>query len=120
MLDLRSLRRVTESIASFEDSQPGSSETTMQTTVDLPKAFSVREAKEIAIVQDLARRLNPKLRVVHIGTEMHIHGGPTVNWAVIYLDGEPLVDAEARTALDEAGLDFQHNAEIAVGRSPGT
>jgi hypothetical protein len=33
----------------------------MQATVELPKAFSVRDDSELPLIQDLMARLNPKL-----------------------------------------------------------
>ena len=62
----------------------------MQATIDLPKAFSVRDDRELPIIQDLMARLNPKLLVVQAATGLHVRGGSTVNWGLVYLDGEPL------------------------------
>ena len=47
----------------------------MQTTIELPKAFSVNDVAEFRLVQDLLRRLNPKLLVAQVATGMHVHGG---------------------------------------------
>ena len=88
----------------------------MQATIELPKAFSVRDDRELAIVQDLMARLNPKLLVVQAATGMHVNGGPTVNWGLVYLEGQPLMDTQVQAALEEAGLDSQHNAEIQESR----
>jgi len=84
----------------------------MKATIELPKAFSVRDDRELPLVQDLMVRLNPKLLVVQVATGMHIEGGYTVNWGLVYMDGQPLTDADVAAALKEAGLDAQHNAEI--------
>jgi hypothetical protein len=84
----------------------------MKATIELPKAFSVREERELPLVQDLMTRLNPKLQVVQVATGMHIDGGYTVNWGLVYMEGQPLTDADVAAALQEAGLDAQHNAEI--------
>jgi len=84
----------------------------MQATVELPKAFSVLHDRELPLVQDLMARLNPKLLVVQVATGVHVNGGSTVNWGLVYLDSQPPMDEEVHVALEEAGLDFQHNAEI--------
>ena len=88
----------------------------MQVTIELPKAFSVRDTREFPLVEDLMARLNPKLLVAQVATGVHVNGGPTVNWGLIYLDGRPVVDSEVHAALKEAGLDIQHNAEIQPAR----
>ena len=84
----------------------------MKATVELPKAFSVRDDRELPLIQDLMARLNPKLLVVQVATGVHVDGGYTVNWGLVYLDGQPLTDEDVAAALKEAGLDAQHNAEI--------
>jgi len=88
----------------------------MQITIQLPRAFSVRDEREFVIIQDLMARLNPKLMVVQAATGLHVDGGPTVNWGLVYLDGEPLTKQEVHAALEEAGLDLQHNTEIEASR----
>ena len=88
----------------------------MQATIKLPKAFSVRDAREFPLVEDLMARLNPKLLVAQVATGVHVNGGATVNWGLVFLDGQPLIDSEVHAALKEAGLDFQHNAEIQPAR----
>lgn len=88
----------------------------MQATVELPKAFSVNHAREIRIIQDLMVRLNPKLLVAQVATGMHVDGGSTINWGLVYLDGQPPTHDEVHTALAQAGLDFQHNTEIQASR----
>ena len=84
----------------------------MKATIELPKAFSVRDDREIPLIQDLMVRLNPKLLVAQVATGVHVDGGYTVNWGLVYMDGQPLTDADLAAALKEAGLDAQHNAEI--------
>jgi hypothetical protein len=84
----------------------------MNVTVELPKAFSVRDDRELPLVQDLMARLNPKILVAQVATGVHIDGGYTVNWGLVYMEGQSLTDAELAAALKEAGLDSQHNAEI--------
>jgi hypothetical protein len=84
----------------------------METTIELPKAFSVRDDRELPLIQDLMARLNPKLLVVQVATGVHVDGGYTVHWGLVYMDGQPLTNADVAAALEEAGLDAQHNAEI--------
>jgi hypothetical protein len=88
----------------------------MKTNVQLPKAFSVSDTREFRIVEDLVARLNPKLLVAQVATGVHINGGSTVNWGLVYQDGQSLTEKEVHAALAEAGLDFQHNAEIQDSR----
>jgi hypothetical protein len=88
----------------------------MQATIEVPKAFSVSHDREFQLVKDLMTRLNPKLLVAQVATGVHVSGGSTVNWGLVYQDGQPLADKEVHAALGEAGLDFQHNAEIQASR----
>ena len=96
----------------------------MEAAVELPKAFSVRDDRELPLIQDLMARMNPKLLVAQVATGMHIEGGYTVNWGLVYIDGQPPTDADVAAALKEAGLDAQHNTEtqpprIWVNNEPG-
>lgn len=84
----------------------------MKVTIELPRAFSVRDDRELPLIQDLMARMNPKLMVVQVATGMHIDGGYTVNWGLVYMEGQSLTDADVAVALKEAGLDARHNAEI--------
>jgi hypothetical protein len=88
----------------------------MQATIELPKAFSVLHDGELRMVQDLVARLNPQLLVVQVATGMPMNGGYTVNWGLVYLDGQTLTDADVAAALEDAGLDAQHNANIQPSR----
>jgi hypothetical protein len=88
----------------------------MKATIELPKAFSVREERELLLVQDLLSRLNPKLLVIQVATGRHVNGGCTVNWGLVYLENQPLKEADVVAALKEAGLDAQHNSEIQPSR----
>jgi hypothetical protein len=88
----------------------------MRATIELPKAFSVSHERELRLVQDLMTRLNTKLLVIQVATGVHVDGGSTVNWGLVHLEGLSLMDTEVQSALEEAGLDFQHNAEIQVPR----
>ena len=88
----------------------------MQATIEVPKAFSVSHDREFQLVKDLMTRLNPKLLVAQVATGVHVSGGSTVNWGLVYLDGQPLAEKEMHASLAEAGLDLQHNAEIQESR----
>ncbi|NUQ63493.1 MAG: hypothetical protein HUU20_13525 [Pirellulales bacterium] len=84
----------------------------MQTPVELPKAFSVRDDHEFYPIQHLLARMNPDLRVVQVATGRHVHGGPTVFWGLVYLDGKTPSRKDMEAALNEAGFDFGHNVLI--------
>ncbi len=88
----------------------------MRVTIELPKAFSVRDDREFPLVQHLMARLNPTLLVRQVATGVHVDGGSTVAWGLVYVDGQPLTEQDVHAALAEAGLDFQHNAEIQPSR----
>lgn len=88
----------------------------MQATIDLPKAFSMRDERELPLVRDLMTRLNPALLVIQVATGVHIDGGYTVNWGLVYQDGQPITDEDVTAALKDAGLDAQHNVEIQRSR----
>jgi hypothetical protein len=90
----------------------------MKATIELPKAFSVRDDHELPLIADLVARLNPKLLVTQVATGVHVDGGYTVNWGLVYMEGHPPTDADVAAALKEAGLDAQHNEEIQPSRSP--
>lgn len=40
---------------------------------------------------------------------MHVNGGDTVCWGLVYLNGEPPSKKKVEIALREAGFDFVHN-----------
>ncbi|NLF68103.1 MAG: hypothetical protein GX575_03500 [Candidatus Anammoximicrobium sp.] len=86
----------------------------MQTTVDLPQAFSVRDEHEIYPIRHLMARLNPDLRVVHVATGVHVNGGCTVFWGLVYQNGQPLEKADVERALQRAGLDLAHSGPIQI------
>ena len=81
----------------------------MQTQIKLPKAFSVREENEFYAFQHLMARLNPKLMVKMVATGVHVEGGCTVFWGLVFLDSQPPSKREVEAALQEAGFDFVHN-----------
>ena len=81
----------------------------MQTQIDLPKAFSVREENEFLPIQHLMARLNPKLVVTQVGTGVHVNGGCTVFWGLVYLESQAPTRKEVETALKGAGFDLEHN-----------
>ena len=86
----------------------------MQTTVDLPKAFSLRDDHELLPIQHLVARMNPKLVVTQVATGVHVNGGSTVFWGLVYLVGQPPNKKEIEAALREAGFDFVHNVLVQV------
>ena len=81
----------------------------MNAKVDLPKAFSVRDEHEFFPIQHLMARLNPKLLVKQVATGVHVDGGNTVFWGLVYLNGDPPSKKKVEIALREAGFDFVHN-----------
>ncbi len=81
----------------------------MHAKVELPKAFSVRDEHEFLPFQHLMTRLNPKLVVKQVATGVHVDGGGTVYWGLVYLNGEPPSRQKVEMALREAGFDFAHN-----------
>jgi hypothetical protein len=82
----------------------------MQASIELPKAFSVRDEHEFYPLQHLMERLNPKLMVEQAATGKHVNGGHTVFWGIVYLDGSKPNKAELEAVLKEAGFDFQHDS----------
>ncbi len=86
----------------------------MQATVELPKAFSVRDENEFFPMQHLMARMNPKLMVTQVATGRYVNGGHTVLWGLVYEAGQPLAKKDVETALREAGFDFTHGGSIQV------
>lgn len=86
----------------------------MQATVELPKAFSVRDEHEFLPVQHLLARMHPELRVVRVATGVHINGGCTVFWGLVYLADRPPNRKQVEVALREAGFDFVHNVLVQI------
>jgi hypothetical protein len=84
----------------------------MQTTVELPKAFSVRDEHEFLPVQHLLARMNSRLVVRRVATGVHLKGGCTVFWGLVYLGDAPPDRRTVEAALREAGFDFAHNVLV--------
>ena len=82
----------------------------MHSKVELPKAFSVGNEQEFLPIQHLMARLNPQFVVKQIATGVHLDGGGTVFWGLVYLQSEPPSKTKVEMALREAGFDFQHTA----------
>ena len=82
----------------------------METTIQVPKAFSVRDDREFLAFKHLMARLNPQLRVRQVGMGLHVNSGYTVFWGLISLEGQRVSRDEFDEALREAGLDFEHHA----------
>jgi len=81
----------------------------MHTKIELPKAFSVRDEHEFLPIQHLMVRLNPQLIAKEVATGVHVDGGETVFWGLVYLKDEPPGKKKVEAALREAGFDFVHN-----------
>jgi hypothetical protein len=81
----------------------------MHAKIDLPKAFSVRDEHEFLPVQHLMARLNKQLVAKEVATGVHVDGGGTVHWGLVYLKGKPPDKKTVENALREAGFDFVHN-----------
>jgi len=84
----------------------------MEIKVQVPKAFSVRDDHEFFPFQHAVARLNPQLRVIPVATGVHVEGGCTVFWGLIYVAGQKITQQDVTAALKEAGFDFQHNGPI--------
>jgi hypothetical protein len=80
----------------------------MLTKIQLPKAFSVRDEHEFYPMQHLMARLNPDLMVKQVATGVHIEGGGTVFWGIVYSGESPPNKQQVADALREAGFDFKH------------
>lgn len=76
----------------------------MKAKVELPKAFSVRDNHEFFPIQHLLDRMNPRFRVKRVATGVHVHGGATAYWGLVYLDGEP----PSKTSVEAALADPEH------------
>jgi hypothetical protein len=50
-----------------------------------------------------------QLQVKQVATGVHVDGGNTVHWGLIYLNGKPPDKKNVEIALREAGFDFVHN-----------
>jgi hypothetical protein len=81
----------------------------MEVKVELPQAFSVRDDHEFFPMQHLMARLNRKIVVRQVATGVHVKGGCTVFWGIVYQENQPLTKAEVEGALRRAGFDFAHN-----------
>lgn len=84
----------------------------MQATIQLPRAFSVRDYHEFYPIQHLVERLNPRLRVAAVATGVHINGGCTVFWGITYLDTQAPSRADVEAALRDAGFDFSRGGAL--------
>jgi hypothetical protein len=81
----------------------------MHSKVELPKAFSVGNEHEFLPIQHLMGRMNPQFVVKQIATGVHVDGGGTVFWGLVYLKSEPPIKNKVEMALREAGFDFAQN-----------
>ncbi len=86
----------------------------METTIQVPKAFSVRDDNEFLAFKHLMARLNPQLRVRQVGMGLHVDTGYTVFWGLVSLEDQEVTRQEFDDALQEAGFDFRHNVAQVV------
>jgi hypothetical protein len=84
----------------------------MEITIQVPKAFSVRDENEFFAFQHLIARMNPLLRVATLATGVHVNGGCTVFWGLVYSGNQKLTRDDVERALAEAGFDLKRNAPI--------
>ena len=82
----------------------------METTIEIPKAFSVRDDHEFLAFKHLMARLNPHLRVRQVGMGLHVRSGHTVFWGLVSVEGQRVSREEFDQALQDAGFDFEHHA----------
>lgn len=88
-----------------------------------PRRSRCADDHELLPVQHLLARLNPKLTVTQVATGVHVNGGPTVFWGLVYLEDQPPSTKQMEVALREAGFDFAHNVLVQVSalrKSGGT
>jgi hypothetical protein len=81
----------------------------MHAKIDVPLAFSVRNEDEFLHLQQRMTKLNPQFVVKQVTTGVHVNGGGTVVWGLVYLNEEPPSKKQVEMALREAGFDFAHN-----------
>lgn len=84
----------------------------MLVSIEIPRAFSVRDENEFFPIQHLLARMNPDLMAEQAATGRHVQGGCTVFWGIVYFKGRVPTRAEAEAALREAGCDFNHNVSF--------
>ena len=84
----------------------------MQTSIDLPQAFSVRDENEFYPIQHLLARMHSDLIVTRIATGRHLHGGPTVVWGLVHMNGNTPTQGDVEDALKAAGFDLVNNVTI--------
>jgi hypothetical protein len=82
----------------------------MKASVEIPKAFSVRDENEFVAFKHLMARLNPQLRISQVGVGLHVDGRYMVYWGLVHLEGQRFSRAAIEGALREAGFNFQHCA----------
>ena len=82
----------------------------METTIQVPKAFSVRDDHEFLAFKHLMARLNPQLRVRQVGMGLHVDSGYTVFWGLVSFGGPAGGPRGVRRGPPRSGLDFDHHA----------
>jgi hypothetical protein len=81
----------------------------MEITIQIPKAFSVRDELEFIAFKDLMARLNPQLRIRQVGIGLHINGVYSVYWGLVHREGQRISRAEFEAAMREAGFNFKQS-----------
>jgi len=84
----------------------------MEVTVKVPTAFSVRDENEFYAFQHLIARMNPQLQMTPVATGVHLNGGCTVFWGLVYASSETLTRETVETALKEAGCNLGHSFQL--------
>ena len=81
----------------------------MDVSICVPVAFSVRDYHEFQAHRDMLLRLNSGFRISEVATGIHVHGGTTVYWGLVHLEGQKVDAGVIHEALQWAGFDFAHN-----------
>jgi hypothetical protein len=91
----------------------------MQTSIDMPQSFSVRDENEFFPIQHLMSRLNPKLTVSRVATGRHVHGGPTVVWGLVHLEGKKPSKKEVENEASSPALAERSRQAIRAATAVG-
>lgn len=83
----------------------------MDVSLNLPVAFSVRDHHEFQAHRDVLQRIHPDLTIQEVATGIHVNGGPTVYWGLVYIKGQVVTDEVINSCLQLAGFHFGHNGK---------
>lgn len=84
----------------------------MEISVQVPRAFSVRDENEFFAFRHLLARMNSQLRVRQVATGVHVNGGCTVFWGLVYAASQSLTTDDVLTALKDAGFDASRSGPV--------